>query len=89
MTKSGHALVGKDTGRTYRLMDRVIVRLVEADALRGSTVFEVMSGEIGEALERQSGHARGGRSRDGRRSDGARGRCGQGQRKTARTWPPA
>ena len=80
-----HALVGKDTGRTYRLMDRVIVRLVEADALRGSTVFEVMSGEIGEALERQSGHAsghaRGGRSRDGRRSDGARGSAGRGRGK--------
>ncbi len=37
-----HALVGQHTGRTFRLSDPVVVRLVEADALRGSTVFEIL-----------------------------------------------
>ncbi len=37
-----HALVGKENGRSYRLAQRVIVRLVEADPLRGSTVFEML-----------------------------------------------
>ena len=36
-----HALIGKNTGRSYRLAQRVVVRLVEADPLRGSTVFEM------------------------------------------------
>ncbi len=40
-----HALVGKDTGRQFRLMDPVVVRLVEADSLRGSTVFEILVGD--------------------------------------------
>jgi ribonuclease R len=39
-----HRLIGKNTGRAYRLADPVVVRLVEADALRGSTVFEIMEG---------------------------------------------
>lgn len=37
-----HALVGRDYGRTYRLAQPVIVRLMEADPLRGSTVFEMV-----------------------------------------------
>lgn len=40
-----HALVGKDSGREFRLMDQVVVRLVEADSLRGSTVFEILMGD--------------------------------------------
>jgi ribonuclease R len=40
-----HALVGKNRGRSFRLAERVIVRLVEADPLRGSTVFEIVDGE--------------------------------------------
>lgn len=36
-----HSLVGKNTGRTYRLAQPVVVRLLEADPLRGSTVFEM------------------------------------------------
>ncbi|HYD18931.1 MAG TPA: ribonuclease R [Patescibacteria group bacterium] len=39
-----HALVGKNTGRSFRLTDPIIVRLVEADPMRGSTVFEVIDG---------------------------------------------
>ena len=43
-----HALVGKQSGRTYRLAQPVVVRLREADPMRGSTVFEMVdaSGEI-------------------------------------------
>lgn len=37
-----HALVGRDTGRTYRLAQAVVVRLVEANAVTGSTVFELL-----------------------------------------------
>ncbi len=48
-----HALVGKQHGRTYRLADPVIVRLVEADALRGSTLFEMVDG-----IEEHSGPQR-------------------------------
>ena len=37
-----HALIGKENGRSYRLAQPVVVRLVEADPLRGSTVFEML-----------------------------------------------
>lgn len=40
-----HALVGKNSGRSFRLMDPVVVRVVEADSLRGSTVFEIITGD--------------------------------------------
>ena len=40
-----HALVGKDTGRMFRLADQVIVRLVDADPMRGSTVFELITND--------------------------------------------
>ncbi len=36
-----HALVGKNSGRSYRLAQPVVVRLLEADPMRGSTVFEM------------------------------------------------
>lgn len=36
-----HALVGKRTRRVFRLTDPVVVRLLEAEPLRGSTVFEL------------------------------------------------
>jgi ribonuclease R len=39
-----HRLVGRDTGRTFNLADPVVVRLLEADARRGSTVFEIVEG---------------------------------------------
>lgn len=58
-----HALVGKDTGRTYRLTDSVIVRLVEADAMRGSTVFEMVEGMA-------EGSSMVGKSRGGRNDRG-------------------
>jgi ribonuclease R len=43
-----HRLVGRHTGRIFRLADRVTVKLVEADGMTGSTVFHILSdsGEI-------------------------------------------
>jgi ribonuclease R len=37
-----HRLIGRRTGRAYRLADRVTVRLMEADAMTGSTVFRIV-----------------------------------------------
>ncbi len=37
-----HRLVGRRTGRVYRLADRVTIKLVEADAMTGSTVFRLL-----------------------------------------------
>lgn len=77
-----HQLVGKNTGRTYRLADQVIVRLVEADPMRGSTVFEMTegSGHSGDATQRpkfQGNRRRSGSGgkprRDSDRSSGKRG----------------
>ena len=39
-----HSLVGRATGRTYRLGEKVEVRLSEADPLTGSMVFHMMGG---------------------------------------------
>ncbi len=39
--EKNHALVGKRTKRTYKLAQKVVVRLVEANPLTGSTVFEI------------------------------------------------
>jgi ribonuclease R len=73
-----HALIGKETGRTFRLMDPVIVRLVEADSLRGSTVFEMVAGGSegasaprGRGSRRQKGERRkdGGRDKNRKRED--------------------
>lgn len=69
-----HALVGKDYGRTYRLADPVIVRLVEADAMRGSTLFEIVdgfTGEDGQPLPQRGAHGQG---RRGGKRDRARDR---------------
>ncbi|MFA7275665.1 MAG: ribonuclease R [Pseudobdellovibrionaceae bacterium] len=42
-----HALVGKRTGRIFRLGAAVVVRVLEADTITGSTVFELVNGEAG------------------------------------------
>jgi ribonuclease R len=39
-----HALVGESSGETYRLGDRVTVRLVEAAPVAGALRFEILSG---------------------------------------------
>src|SRR6185437_1016866 len=47
-----HRLIGRNTGRVYRLADRVTVKLLEADGMTGSTVFRLMS-DSGEELPNQ------------------------------------
>ncbi len=42
-----HALIGRRTGRIFRLGAPVTVRVVEADTLTGSTVLELVNGEAG------------------------------------------
>lgn len=37
-----HCLIGRKSGRTYRICAPVTVRLIEADALQGSMVFELL-----------------------------------------------
>ncbi|MEK7802267.1 MAG: S1 RNA-binding domain-containing protein, partial [Pseudomonadota bacterium] len=42
-----HALIGKRTGRVFRLGATVLTRVMEADTITGSTVFELVNGEAG------------------------------------------
>ena len=51
-----HAMVGNSTGETYRLGDRVTVKLVEAAPVAGALRFELLSeGRIvGRAQQRPS-----------------------------------
>lgn len=79
-----HSLTGRDSGRVYRLMDRVIVRLMEADPMRASTVFEMVTGsdesshansegqrhQRGQRREHDRGHQRGSGHRKGGSKDG-------------------
>jgi ribonuclease R len=52
-----HRLIGRHTGRAYRLADRVTVKLLEADGMTGSTVFQLL-GDSGEELPNQRRPAR-------------------------------
>ena len=63
-----HALVGDRSGDTYRLGDRVTVRLVEAAPVAGALRFELLS--EGRQSARRAG--RGARSPASRRSTGQR-----------------
>jgi ribonuclease R len=80
-----HALIGKDYGRTYRLADPVVVRLVEADAMRGSTVFELLDGFTGkdtpDFLQPQRREHKQGRRND---KDRRRGKFNKGDRNRKR-----
>ena len=49
--ESQHALIGRRTGRVFRLGAPVLVRLVEADPMTGSTLFELINGESGADVE--------------------------------------
>ena len=49
--ESQHALIGRRTGRVFRLGAPVLVRLVEADPMTGSTLFELINGEAGADVE--------------------------------------
>jgi ribonuclease R len=81
-----HALVGKRSGRTYRLAAPVIVRLKEADPLRGSTVFEIVDGTAPESSGRSASRSssrsspRSRSEKDGKKSKHRRG-GGRGNKK--------
>ncbi len=45
--EANHSLVGKRTGRVFRLGAPVLVRILEADPITASTVFELVNGEAG------------------------------------------
>jgi len=45
--EANHALVGKRSGRVFRLGAPVLVRILEADPITASTVFELVNGEAG------------------------------------------
>ena len=48
--EAGHAMVGARSGETYRLGDRVTVKLVEAAPVAGALRFELLSeGRAGQA----------------------------------------
>jgi ribonuclease R len=49
--EANHALVGKRTGRVFRLGASVMVSIVEADPITASTVFELVNGEDGADIE--------------------------------------
>lgn len=72
--ESRHAMIGRETGRQFRLMDRVMVRLIEADPMRASTVFEMVAGDDSRpALPRGPQRARdgkGGKDRNHRKGKG-------------------
>jgi ribonuclease R len=55
-----HRLVGRHTGRVYRLADRVTVKLLEADGMTGSTVFQILEagGSTGAARKPAGGRSR-------------------------------
>ncbi len=46
-----HALIGRRTGRIFRLGAPVLVSIVEADPLTGSSLFELVNGEAGAEVD--------------------------------------
>jgi ribonuclease R len=58
--EDAHALIGNSSGETYRLGDRISVRLVEAVAVAGALRFEILSeGRSGTPLKRSPRSSRG------------------------------
>ncbi len=48
-----HCLTGRNTGISFRLATRVVVKLIEASPLKGSTVFELIAADGMETGEKQ------------------------------------
>ncbi len=80
--ESQHALIGRRTGRVFRLGAQVLVRLVEADPMTGSTLFELINGEDGADIEgykaRSSGYLQAPRQEKFRKEKGKTNRRGDG-----------
>ncbi len=64
-----HALVGSRTGRIFRLGAPVLVKIVEADPITGSSVFELVGGEAGADVEGYKSKDTGRRPFQGQRFD--------------------
>ena len=73
-----HALIGKRTGRIYRLGAKVRVRIVEADGLTGSSVFEIEGTEGADlaGITFNSSHKRLNPGRDSRKDKRGKSRHG-------------
>jgi ribonuclease R len=57
--ESRHAMIGRHSGETYRLGDRVEVKLVEAAPVAGALRFELLSGGRFDGTRRHEHHATG------------------------------
>lgn len=49
--ESQHALIGRRTGRIFRLGAPVLVRVLEADPMTGSSIFELVGAQMGAEVE--------------------------------------
>lgn len=81
--EANHALVGKRTGRVFRLGAPVLVRIIEADPVTASTVFELVNGEAGAEVDgyKSKGHSSGGYSSPSFRRDKNTSRSGKQTKK--------
>jgi ribonuclease R len=79
--EAGHALVGRRWGRSWRLGERVMVRLVEAQPLTGGLLFHIIEGE-----EAETGPAP--PPRPGRRSARPAAKAGPGRQPRSRPSQP-
>lgn len=81
-----HALVGRRTGRVYRLGAPVTVRIVEADPLTGSSLFEILGHEgadlVGVKFAKSDTRRGQGPRRDTKRKFGKKGQKPSGRGKS-------
>ncbi len=66
-----HRLIGRRSGRIYRLGDPVTVRLAEANPVTGGLIMKIIEGEEDARSSAAPPHRRGGSRSSGRRHDGA------------------
>jgi ribonuclease R len=82
--ESAHALMGEDSGETYRLGDPVTVRLVEAVPVAGALRFEMLSQGRTGAVARAESRGRRQRRREAQSDEPASERRNSGRRKWKR-----
>jgi ribonuclease R len=82
--ESAHALIGEDSGETYRLGDPVTVRLVEAVPVVGALRFEMLSRGRSGTVARAEPRGRRKRRRDTQSDEPASERRNSGRRKWKR-----
>ena len=89
-----HCLVGRNSGKAYRLMAPVIVKLLEADPIKGSMLFELVE-YLGKTTPPEGAKTnRSGRGRNPRKPKGgskrndSRGKSGARNKNTGKGKPP-